>query len=328
MHMNNWHPTADITVLQARAEMLHNIRVFFAERNVWEVDTPVLSKFGVSDPHINSLPVHYLSTDVTDFNASHYLMSSPEYAMKRLLAAGSGSIYQIAKAFRDGETGRKHNPEFTLLEWYRIGFDLPQLMQEVASLLDRLLSPSTIKNDWQYLTYAQAFTQTLGFDPISISDQQLAAQARTLIDCAWPDDTPRDTWLDLLMSHKVEPALPNSCMVYDYPPSQAALAQIVTNEEGVQVARRFEVYINGIELANGYQELTDAKEQQARFAMDNAMRQQLGKKPMLADTRLLDALEQGMPECAGVALGLDRLLMLEHNKSTIAEVMAFDFDSA
>ncbi len=353
--MTDWQPTADLALLHARAHMLSHIRSFFTQRNVLEVETPLVSQYGVSDPHIDSLSVNYLASEgagvanaastADEINSKHFLMSSPEYAMKRLLAAGSGSIYQVAKAFRNGEVGRRHNPEFTLLEWYRVDYSLTQIMQEVAELITLLLSDKAPPNQpfsqfkqtsqlnqnqptWQYLTYTQAFESSLGFNPFLYTDAQLAAKAQSLIDIDLDADTPRDTWLDLLMSHKVEPALPAACMVYDYPASQAALAQIETNAAGHPVAKRFEVYINGVELANGYQELTDAKEQQARFGADNAMRRKLGKSPMPADTRLIAALSSGLPACSGVALGLDRLLMLNHGKKTIAEVLAFGFARA
>ncbi len=195
-----WQPSADISMLHARAKMLAQIRGFFADRHVLEVDTPVLSRHGVSDPHIDSI-----SADFTPHGASQaqtmFLMSSPEYAMKRLLAAGSGCIYQLAKAFRNGEAGRRHNPEFTMLEWYRVGFDLEQLMDEVAELLGQLLAPGLGPLQWHYLTYGQAFERVLGVRPELMDDQAIETLALQHVDITLPADTPRETWLDLLMSH-------------------------------------------------------------------------------------------------------------------------------
>ena len=342
----SWQPSADnnqrsqlgqlkfISQLKQRARVISQIRAFFAFRDVLEVDTPVMSHYGVSDPHIDSIAVTF-TPDGISLNQQQesqqqdqhkfkpmYLMSSPEYAMKRLLSAGSGSIYQIAKAFRNGEVGRRHNPEFTLLEWYRIDFDLDQLMQEVASLIDTVLIDEALA--WQFLSYRQAFKDVLSIDPLTASDDAIRAKALDYVDIKMDASTPRDTWLDLLMSHCVEPQLPKACFIFDYPASQAALARISLDKQGNKVARRFEVYVNGIELANGYHELTDAKEQQRRFEADNTHRSVLGKMPMAADIRLLAALKAGLPECVGVALGVERLLMLASDEQDIAKVMAFN----
>ncbi|MDP6165050.1 MAG: EF-P lysine aminoacylase EpmA [Gammaproteobacteria bacterium] len=322
-----WQPTADHSMLHARAQVLAQVREFFAERGVLEVDTPVLSHFGVSDPHIDSIPAEFTPSGAKQ-GQTMYLMSSPEYAMKRLLAAGSGCIYQIAKAFRNGEAGSRHSPEFTLLEWYRVAYDLPQLMEEVAQLLSLLLAPRLPDLQWQFWTYQQAFEEILGVDPMLLSAAQLQSLARQHIDIAMPDDTPRDTWLDLLMSHCLEPALPEACFIYNYPASQAALARVKKDSAGHAVARRFEVYVQGLELANGYHELTDAQEQAQRFAQDNETRGELDKTPMAVDQRLVHALQEGMPDCAGVAMGLERVLMLANGKKDIAQVLAFDFNRA
>jgi lysyl-tRNA synthetase class 2 len=324
------HPKADISQqhqlhqlhqLRNRAKVISQIRAFFATRDVLEVDTPVMSHYGVSDPHIDSIPVTF-TPDGASIGNSMYLVSSPEYAMKRLLAAGSGSIYQIAKAFRNGEAGRRHNPEFTLLEWYRLDFTLEQLMQEVACLIDTVLIDEVL--EWHFWSYRKAFEEVLSIDPLTASDDAIKTKALAHVDIQMDDSTPRDTWLDLLMSHCIEPQLPTACFIYDYPASQAALARTGIDEWGNKVARRFEVYVNGIELANGYHELTDAQEQERRFALDNAARSAISKVPMAADIRLIAALQAGLPECSGVALGVERLLMLASGEKDIAQVMAFN----
>lgn len=282
-----------------------------------------MSHYGVSDPHIDSIGVQF-TPDGSDSSHSMWLMSSPEYAMKRLLAAGSGDIFQIAKAFRNGEVGRRHNPEFTLLEWYRLDFDLHQLMHEVAQLIGLLLTPSLGSLQWHYWSYRQAFINILDLDPHAASDEEVKSCALKHVDIALHEPTPRDIWLDLLMSHCIEPALPKACFIYDYPASQAALARLAKDEQGIQVARRFELYINGVELANGYHELTDAAEQERRFAADNQARESLAKGSMIPDVRLIQALQAGLPDCSGVALGIERLLMVALGATDIAKVMAFN----
>jgi len=316
-----WQPSADIHLLKQRTKVINQIRAFFDARDVLEVDTPVMSHYGVSDPHIDSIPVTF-TPHGTSIGSSMYLMSSPEYAMKRLLAAGSGCIYQIAKAFRNGEAGRRHNPEFTLLEWYRLDFNLEQLMQEVACLIDTVLTDEVL--EWHFWSYRKAFEEVLSIDPLTASDDAIKAKALAHVDIQMDDCTPRDTWLDLLMSHCIEPQLPAACFIYDYPASQAALARTGIDKRGNKVARRFEVYVNSIELANGYHELTDAQEQEQRFASDNAARSAMGKVPMAAEVRLIAALQAGLPECSGVALGVERLLMLASGEKDIAKVMAFN----
>ena len=318
-----WQPSAAIATLRQRALVLGQIRQFFSDRNLLEVDTPVMSHYGVSDPHIDSIGVQFTHDGST---SSHpmWLMSSPEYAMKRLLAAGSGDIFQIAKAFRNGEVGRRHNPEFTLLEWYRLDFDLHQLMHEVAQLIGLLLTPSLGSLQWHYWSYRQAFINILDLDPHAASDEEVKSCALKHVDIALHEPTPRDILLDLLMSHCIEPALPKACFIYDYPASQAALARLAKDEQGIQVARRFELYINGVELANGYHELTDAAEQERRFAADNQARESLAKGSMIPDVRLVQALQAGLPDCSGVALGIERLLMVALGATDIAKVMAFN----
>lgn len=312
-----WQPGASMGTLRARALLLAKIRTFFSSRDVLEVDTPVLCSSGITDPSIEPLIVPV----GTSLAAPRFLQTSPEYAMKRLLAAGSGPIYQIAKAFRDGEVGARHNPEFTLLEWYRPHYDHHKLMEEVAEFVCHCLG----QRSWQKLSYRELFQQTLGLDPFSASPAELAEVARAHIDLGFVSGD-RDLWLDLLMSHLVEPKLAEMgmCFVYDYPASQAALSRVVRSGD-VEVGQRFELYVDGMELVNGYCELTDAAEQERRFIADNEKRRELGLAERPLDTHLLAAMAQGLPQCSGVALGIDRLLMLLTGHEDIRQVMAFDW---
>lgn len=301
------------SLLQLRAEILAKIRQFFAERNILEVETPLLCSTTATDPHIHSFAV-----------APHrYLQTSPEFCMKRLLAAGSGSIYQICKAFRHEESGRQHNPEFTLLEWYRVGFDHHQLMVEVDELLQSILQTASAEK----ITYEKLFEKYLAINPHSASIQELkhCAQKNQLV-LSDGNIIDRDAWLQLLMIHFIEPQLgfEKPLFIYDFPTTQAALAKIRHIE--ISVAERFEVYVNGIELANGYHELTDAKEQQARFLADQRRRQALGYAMIPIDKHLLNALENGLPDCAGVALGVDRLIMLAAKENSIHSTLSFSWD--
>ncbi|TDG15603.1 EF-P lysine aminoacylase GenX [Seongchinamella unica] len=313
----NWRPSAAIEELRARAGLLARIRAFFASRDVLEVETPLLCSRGVTDPAIEPLCVDRGNS----LGAPRFLQTSPEYAMKRLLAAGSGPIYQLARAFRDGEAGSRHNPEFSLLEWYRPGLDHHQLMTEVAELVTHCLGPQSV----EYHTYRDLFRAELGLDPLTATVNQLQDRARESLDVGSLSGD-RDMWLDLLMSHLVEPALADRglCFVYDYPASQAALAR-VEEKEGQFVAQRFELYVRGMEIANGYCELTDASEQRRRFVADNRRRSDCGQAQRPLDEWLLSALESGMPACSGVALGVDRLLMLATGKTDIRQVLAFDW---
>jgi lysyl-tRNA synthetase class 2 len=306
--------------LQQRAALFAKIRSFFAERQVLEVDVPLLGHYSVTDPHLQAICVEQV-----DELCAGFLQTSPEYAMKRLLAAGSGAIYQLGKAFRREERGSRHNPEFTLLEWYRPGFDEKQLMTEVAELIKATLG----YDQCQCLSYRQAFQQTLNIDPHLCTIDELKAIAHKNIDLQMDSDY-RDDWLNLLLAEIIEPDLGVDAPVflYNYPASQAALAKTGVDEQGVRVARRFELYINSIELANGYCELTDAAEQKKRFSDDQQLRQSLGYEEREGDPRLLAALESGLPECAGVALGVDRLLMLASGAQSIDEVMAFPTEKA
>ncbi|MFT5705843.1 MAG: lysyl-tRNA synthetase class 2 [Oceanospirillaceae bacterium] len=318
MNTELWQPSATIETLKHRAAILANIRVFFSERSVLEVDTPVLSHAAVCDPFIDAMTVEYRHFPSDD--AQHYyLQSSPEYAMKRLLAAGSGCIYQMSKVFRNGEVGSKHNPEFTMLEWYRLGFDEHQLMDEVAAIVTAAIGIC----DFKRISYQQLFLQYLDVDINTANDQVLVDKMAEHIEVS--GDFDRDGWLNLLMSHCIEPQLAGAVFVYNYPASQAALAKVKLDTDGNAVAARFELFIDGVELANGYHELTDADEQQQRFNLDQQQRARLSLPQRPLDTNLVAALKQGMPDCAGVALGVDRLVMLALKKQNISEILPFDF---
>jgi lysyl-tRNA synthetase class 2 len=321
---DTWRPAVALEILQLRADLLAEIRAFFAARGVLEVDTPALASAAVTDPHLESFVTHYRAPGQR-CHRSLYLQTSPEFFMKRLLASGSHSIYQIAKVFRNGELGHHHNPEFSLLEWYRLGFDHHRLMDEVAELLATLLKQRLPLLDHERLSYREVFRHYLDLDPHRTSvaelkacalDQDLTAPPRM------PSDDP-NPWLDLLLSHCIAPELGRGRLtfIYDYPASQAALARVRAGSP--PLAERFELYLNGLELANGFHELTDAKEQARRFVRDNRLRRRKGLTAMPIDRHFLAALTAGLPDCAGVALGIDRLLMLAAGKTSLAEVIAF-----
>ena len=323
---DHWRPSAPLAHLRARAGLIARIRAFFIARGVLEVDTPVLSAAAVTDPHLASLQALYRGPGFPA-GLPLYLQTSPEFAMKRLLAAGSRPIYQLGKAFRDGEAGRRHNPEFTLLEWYRPGFDLSALMDEVEALVTELLGPGP---RFQRLCYRDVFLARLQLDPFTVSVDELRACAHRH-GLAGSEALPlveRDAWLDLLLTHFIEPQLGVGvpCFVRDYPASQAALARLRPGMPAV--AERFELYIQGMEIANGFHELGDAAEQRARFESDRARRRDAGLPDVVLDERLLAALAHGLPDCAGVALGVDRLVMMVLGAKTIAEVLAFPLERA
>ncbi|MCC2607601.1 elongation factor P--(R)-beta-lysine ligase [Planctobacterium marinum] len=320
----NWKPGADLATLQARAKLLADIRAFFAERKVLEVETPLMASAGVTDPHLVNFTTQ-LHQPGSQQARTLYLQTSPEYAMKRLLCAGSGCIYQICKAFRNEEQGRFHNPEFTMLEWYRVGFDHWQLMREMQDLLQPILAC----DEFEQLSYQQAFQHYLGFDPLSDSDEQLRELCIEQGYENFADSmTSRDTQLQLLFSHLIEPQIGQTspCFIYHFPASQAALAQI--SGQDPRVAERFELYYKGIELANGFHELQSADEQEKRFAQDNQERLEMGIDAAKTDSHFLAALNSGLPDCAGVALGLDRLLMLIQAHSDIDNVLSFSHSRA
>ncbi|ART79961.1 elongation factor P--(R)-beta-lysine ligase [Oceanisphaera avium] len=324
MTASAWQPTASLTALRQRASILADIRAFFAERQVLEVDTPTLASAGGTDVHLQNFTTRFVGPGHGS-GLALYLQTSPEFHMKRLLAADFGAIYQMAKAYRNEEAGRLHNPEFTMLEWYRPGFDHHQLMDEMADLLQRVLKVATPCR----ITYQQAFIAHLKVCPLSASIDELRHAGQGLgADDLLAIETDRDTILQLLFALGVEPSLGQDtpCFVYDFPASQAALARI--NPHDNRVAERFEVYFKGIELANGFHELTDAAEQRQRFEQDNDLRLQRGLVERPVDEYLLAALEAGLPPCAGVALGVDRLIMLSLGASELAEVLAFPITRA
>ncbi len=304
--------------MRARARLLHSIRAFFARREVLEVQTPLLASAANTDPHIDSLAVHSALADYP-----HYLLSSPELPIKRLLAAGVGDCYQLGAVFRDGEAGRQHNPEFTLLEWYRLGYRLLDLLGEVEQLIQQQAGQTL---EIRRYRYAQLFEEVLDIDPLCASTAQL--NQRLYADSLWQPaqgELDKDAALDLLFSQRIAPQFPAQQLtgIYHYPRSQASLARL--SEDDPRVAERFEVYWGSTELANGFYELCDAREQQQRFAQDNQQRVRAGKPAMPIDPHFIAALQHGLPECSGVALGIDRLLMKILDKAHIHEVLSFDW---
>lgn len=326
-----WRPQASMETLRLRADLLASIREFFARRKVLEVETPALSIAGCTDPNLDPLTtrVEALTSRVGARSSrtgalddrSHYLATSPEHAMKRLLAAGSGDIYQLCRVYRDGELGRWHQPEFTLLEWYRVGWDEKALMREVDDLLRRLLAPHRPRNSTAFLSYRQAFRRCLDFDP-GESSASLADRLERL-GLTVPQGLYHDGLLDLALSTAVVPGFdPDSItFVYDYPASQAALARI--KPASPPVAARFETFSGGLELANGYFELTDAEEQRSRFEAERRKRRDAGLPVPPVDENLLAALSHGLPACAGVAVGVDRLVALAAGLDNVADTMSF-----
>lgn len=312
-----WQPACSHDAIKARAELYAQVRAFFFERKVLEVETPILSRSGSTDPYLDSLRIEEEQT--------LFLQTSPEFAMKRLLASDIGDIYQICKSFRRNEAGSRHNPEFTMLEWYRVGWNLDALMIEISKLVRCVLGCSEPTT----LTYKQAFLDVLGINPFqaSLSVLRDCCESRAGFDASELD---RDGCLDLLVSHCIEPTLglDQPCFLTDYPASQASLARIEKDADGDFVGKRAELYVQGIELANAYDELTDANEQARRFEQDRSLRAELGLSDVAADANLVSALKSGLPECAGVALGLDRLLMLKLGANNLSDVLAFPHNRA
>ncbi len=333
-------PAAAWSVIRRRATLLREIRQFFDARGFLEVETPVLSRDTVVDRHLDPLPVAdpRLAAEAAhaadcDAPAAWYLQTSPEFCMKRLLAAaakdpdGPLAIYQITRAFRSQECGRLHNPEFTMLEWYEVDSTYQAAIDLVALLACEMIGCPSVRR----LSYAEAFRTAVGVDPHRDPVERLRGAARGALGPACPDldPTDRDSWLQVLMSECVEPGFPsaNPVIVYDYPASQAALAR-VEPQDGVQVARRFELYYRGLELANGYDELLDAEVLLRRNTLVNQQRAAESKRALPVESRLLEAMRQGLPSCSGVALGLDRLLMTICEVNAIQEVLAFPYDRA
>jgi len=325
----NYLPNAEIKQLKQRALIIQTIRQFFITRNLLEVETPVLSQAGVTDIHLFCFKTHFIGPEISPEKQALsgvplYMQTSPEFHMKRLLAAGSGSIFQISKAFRNEESGRFHNPEFTLLEWYQVDFDHFQLMHEMDQLLQLVLNCGQAKR----ITYQQAFMDLLNIDPLSASIEMLKASGKDLnLGDVLANETDFDTILQLLFSFAIEPVIANEspCFVYNFPASQAALARISPDDD--RVAERFEVYYQGIELANGFHELSDGAEQLKRFENDNLLRKQNNLPEMPIDKRFIASLDN-LPDCAGVALGIDRLIMLATEQKHIDNVISFAISEA
>lgn len=319
--MSNWKPNTTLETLKCRAALVNTARQFFQDNDYLEVDTPCLSLSTTPDPNIESFS--------TQFNNTHYFLhTSPEFPMKRLLAAGSGAIYQICKVFRKGEAGRNHNSEFTLIEWYQPGMSYRELMEQVDKLIRLLLKNKLALNETVLFTYQQAFEKFAGFNPFTVTKQQLHTVISKNNIQLHKQTLTHDAYLDLIISVIIQPNLPKNkpVFIYDYPATQAALANIRKGE--INIAERFELFINGLELANGYQELLDASEQQQRFENENKQRLAAGQQAIPIDANLIEALQQGMPVVSGVAVGLDRVLMLATGKDSIQDVIAFTTDKA
>jgi len=326
----DWRPAATPEILKLRARMLAGIRAFFVERQVLEVETPILSMSGTPDPALASLATRYTGP-LYPHGQTFYLQTSPEFPMKRLLAAGSGSIYQICKVFRDGEQGRLHNPEFTMLEWYRVGFGPAQLMDEVEQLARQLLAGQLHLAETERLSYHDIFARHTGLEPHTATAADFARVAREH-EIHIPADLKLHhdvaIWRDLLLTHLIEPRLGQGRLtfVYDYPASQAALARIRPGSP--PLAERFELYLNGIELANGFHELAEGAEQRMRFERQQHARSVATLPAVPFDERLLAALAAGLPDCSGVALGFDRLVMLACGARRLEDVLAFPWSRA
>lgn len=310
-----WRPTANVRALRARAALNRLIRDFFAQRSLLEVETPLLSSAANSDPNIASIEAR-----ISD-GTSRWLRTSPEFAMKRLLASGVGDCFELGRVMRAGETGRQHNHEFTMLEWYRVGWDQHRLMDEAAELVQRALASVRKRAIVRETSYRQLYLDYLGIDPLVA--EEAALRAPLVVYGIDPHGLTRDDWLDLLMTHLIQPTFESNrlLLVYDYPESQCALARVRADTPAV--AERFELYLGQLEIANGYHELTDAGEQRTRFLRDRGVRATRGAHCPPQDERLLAALTKGLPACAGVALGVDRLLMAMLDATEISDVIAF-----
>lgn len=320
-----WQPSATVPALRLRGRLNATMRAFFAARDVLEVETPVLSRAGNTDPNIASFSLQF-GGRVDGASRTRWLRTSPEFALKRLLAAGIGDCYELGRVFRDGEAGGRHNPEFTMLEWYRVGWDHHRLIDETNELVNHALALVGRHAAVERVSYRDLYRESIGIDPFSATDASLrAALGEIQID---GDGLERDDWLDLLMTHRVQPGFSTDTLraVHGYPPSQCALAQVSAGPESV--AERFELYLGPLEIANGYHELRDPAEQRRRFEDNLATRARRLQDIPVIDEALIDALDAGLPDCAGVALGVDRLLMAMAGTTRIADVLAFDFASA
>lgn len=325
MSAGDWRPSGSLEAMRLRARLYAEIRGFFAARGVLEVETPVLSEAGNTEPNIDSFSTAF--SGHRDAGAPRrWLRTSPEYPLKRLLAAGIGDCYELGRVFRNGEAGGRHNPEFTMLEWYRVGWDHLRLADEAVALVQQALALVGRRAQVESTSYRDLFLRWVGVDPFLAADAQL----RQPLDGIGIDaqDLSRDDWLDLLMTHRIQPGLAADriTVVHDWPATQCALARVRDGDP--PVAERFELYLGRFELANGYHELTDVAEQRQRFERDCAVRAARGTVQPPLDERLLGALQSGMPDCAGVALGVERLLMALLGTDRIGDVLAFDFGRA
>ncbi len=323
----SWQPDCSLDALRLRAQMLQTIRRFFQKRSVLEVETPLLSNAGGTDPHLDFFTTGF---HWPPSNRTLYLQTSPEFAMKRLLAAGSGSIFQICKAFRNSEYGRFHNPEFTLLEWYRVGYDLNRLMDEVADLFIVLFKDSGFLDPPQRIAYQDLFKRETGLNPLVFSFEKYNAYAENSGFSEAESLCGHDhaLWLDFIFSHRIQPrlGLNSLAMVYGYPACFSSLARL--NRDNALITDRVELFLNGVELGNGYYELADAKEQERRFDNEIALRKQKQYPDVNKDIRLLSALAAGLPDCSGIAIGLDRVLMVLSNSPKIDDVLSFSIHKA
>lgn len=317
-----WASATTLNTLKQRAQILRHIRQFFTDLDILEVETPLLGQAIGTDPHLHFFTTEFCHPDLP-VKKTYYLQTSPEFAMKRLLAQGVGSIYQITKAFRNGDKSKLHNPEFTLLEWYRVGFDYHQLMQEMGKLFQALVPHAKLT----FLTYTQAFLNFAGFDPLTAKENFVIAYCHRNLSLTKPTED-KDTALQLILSMIIEPKFPHDefVFVYDFPASQAALSAL--KPDNPAIAQRFEVYYKGMELANGFQELTQSTEQHQRFLADLKKRETLSYPLPPIDHLFLAALDYGLPFCSGVAVGLDRLVMGMLGLDDISQVITFTHNQA
>lgn len=316
-----WQPAATLATAQRRAGMLASAREYFAQQNILEVDSPILSRAAVSDPNIESVSAQLQ----IDLSRDYFLQTSPEFSMKRLLCAGYPDIYEICKVFRDGESGKRHQPEFTMVEWYRRDFGLQEIIHDTVAFVAALVDPVVLNAPPSVFSYQDAFMHFTGVDPLHDGLQDLMRSTDCDAQLQASLGTHRDGWLDLILTQKVAPGFARDrlTVVSHYPASQAALARLTPDNP--VVADRFEVFLGDLELANGYVELTDAREQRARCARDQELRRISGRRLRLLDETFLAALDAGMPACAGVAVGFDRLLMINSGTDDIRNVQSFTF---
>jgi len=318
---NRWQPSSSAAIARLRASMLDRARQYFRAQGVLEVDTPALSRSAVSDPHIESVA----ATLALDAKTDYYLHTSPEYTMKRLLCDGYPDIYQICKVFRDNEFGRRHQPEFTMIEWYRLNFKLKQIANDTLAFIAAILQRPSLSSGAIHLNYADAFEEFAGCDPFTADLAELIAIADADASLIESIGDEKDAWLDLILDQKIVPqfATDRLTVLSHYPLSQAALARQCPVHPAA--ADRFEVFLGHSELANGYVELVDADEHARRFAEDQAKRKLHGQTERPLDNQFLDAIRHGLPECAGVAVGFDRLLMIHAGTEDIRDVQTFAF---